>query len=193
MDLQIVMDLPALKLWTDFLTADECDALVEQARPRLTQSRTQDGNSQILSDWRDSENMSFKPGENALIDGIERRIADLFQWPLENFEALQVARYGPAQHYKQHHDYFYENAQASLANGGQRIATLLIYLNTCPSGGATQFPAVGLKVVAQKGSALYFEYRQPVPQSKTLHAGLPVEQGEKWIMTRWFRERPWKP
>jgi prolyl 4-hydroxylase len=73
--------------------------------------------------------------------------------------------------------------------GGQRIASVVMYLNTPEEGGGTAFPEVGVTVTARRGSAAYFAYE--AGDRKSLHAGLPVIRGEKWIATKWLRQRPY--
>ena len=79
---------------------------------------------------------------------------------------------------------------AITAVGGQRIASVVMYLNTPAQGGGTAFPEVGLIVTARRGAAVYFAYEGG--DQSSLHAGLPVLQGEKWIATKWLRERPYR-
>jgi len=127
-----------------------------------------------------------------LVACIEQRIADLVGWPLEQAEPLQVLHYGPGAEYLPHYDYFDPDgpgAEAALRHGGQRVATLVTYLNTPLSGGATTFPDAGLEFAAVQGNAVFFSYDRAHPSSRTLHAGAPVVAGEKWVLTRWFRER----
>ena len=127
-----------------------------------------------------------------LVARIEQRIADLVGWPLEQAEPLQVLHYGPGAEYLPHYDYFDPDgpgAEAALRHGGQRVATLVTYLNTPLSGGATTFPDAGLEFAAVQGNAVFFSYDRAHPSSRTLHAGAPVIAGEKWVLTRWFRER----
>jgi prolyl 4-hydroxylase len=76
-----------------------------------------------------------------------------------------------------------------LERGGQRVATILMYLNTPDGGGATTFPDVGLEVTPVKGNAVFFTYDRPHPDTKTLHGGAPVTAGIKWAATKWLRER----
>jgi prolyl 4-hydroxylase len=109
-------------------------------------------------------------------------------------EDLQVMRYGVGAEYTPHFDYFdldRPGQAAHLANGGQRIASLVIYLNDVEAGGETVFPEVGLSVAPAKGSAVYFAYTDARSRCDPLsfHAGAPVQRGEKWIATRWMRER----
>ena len=96
---------------------------------------------------RTSEGMFFERGEFEVCARIEARMAALLRWPIENGEGLQILRYRPGAEYKPHYDYF-DPAQpgtpALLARGGQRVASLICYLNTPERGGSTIFPDVGL-------------------------------------------------
>jgi prolyl 4-hydroxylase len=69
------------------------------------------------------------------------------------------------------------------------VGTIVMYLNTPEQGGGTTFPDVGLEVAAVKGNAVFFSYDKPHPNTKTLHGGAPVVAGEKWVATKWMRER----
>jgi len=136
--------------------------------------------------------MFFGRGETDLVRRLEARIGRLLRWPVENGEGLQVLHYLPGSEYKPHYDYF-DPAQAGTAaltrRGGQRVATLIIYLNQPQRGGATTFPDLGLEVLPRGGQALFFVYDRPHPSTRTLHGGAPVWEGEKWIATKWLRER----
>ena len=79
-----------------------------------------------------------------------------------------------------------------LANGGQRVATVVMYLNTPECGGATTFPDAHFEAAAIKGNAVFFSYDRAHPASRSLHGGAPVVAGEKWIATKWLRERPYR-
>jgi prolyl 4-hydroxylase len=135
--------------------------------------------------------MFFKLGETPLVRNIEARLAKLLDLPVEHGEGLQVLHYLPGQEYEPHYDWFdptQPGYAAVTARGGQRIASVVMYLNTPEEGGGTAFPNVGLTVTAQTGSAVYFAYEGG--DTSSLHAGLPVIRGEKWIATKWLRERP---
>lgn len=184
---------PVLRVLHNVLDQVECDALIEQARPRLERALTVDSSgTQTIDDARTSSGMFFHIAETPLVQSIEHRIAKLLQLPVEHGEALQILHYQPGQQYEPHQDWF-DPTQPSYAPvtrvGGQRIASLIIYLNTPEAGGGTHFPHAGLTVAAHRGSAVYFAYETGDKQA--LHAGLPVERGEKWIATRWLRERPY--
>lgn len=188
------MQLPRVVLFGDFLSDAECDELMGLAQARLARSETvvnATGGSEINT-ARTSDGMFFGRGENALCERIEQRIAALVHWPVENGEGLQVLRYRPGAEYKAHHDYFdpsQPGASTILSRGGQRVGTLVMYLNTPQQGGGTTFPDVGLEVAPIKGNALFFSYDRPDAATRSLHAGAPVLQGEKWVATKWMRER----
>jgi prolyl 4-hydroxylase len=187
------MTLPRVLVLGGLLSDEECDELVALAQGRLTRSETvqTDTGSSEVNEARTSEGMFFARGENALCQCIEARIAALMRWPLENGEGLQVLRYRPGAEYKPHYDYF-DPAQPGtpsiLKRGGQRVATVVCYLNTPARGGATTFPDVGLEVAAVKGNAVFFSYDKAHPSTRTLHGGAPVVEGEKWVATKWVRE-----
>jgi prolyl 4-hydroxylase len=194
-EVQVLMNLrdPRVVVFGGFLSHSECDELVALAQPRLARSETVDtdtGGSEI-NEARTSQGMFFTRGEGELIARIEARIAALLDWPVENGEGVQVLHYRPGAQYKPHYDYF-DPAQPGtptiLKRGGQRVGTLVMYLNTPEKGGGTTFPDVHLEVAPIKGNAVFFSYDRADPSTRTLHGGAPVLAGEKWVATKWLRE-----
>lgn len=192
---QVVMSLrqPRVVVFGGLLSEAECDAMVALAGPRLVRSETVDtatGGSEVNA-ARTSDGMFFERGETPLIERIERRIATLLNWPMDHGEGLQILRYRPGARYEPHYDYF-DPAQPGtpviLERGGQRVATLVIYLATPGRGGATVFPDAGMEVAPVRGSAVFFSYDRPHPSTRTLHGGAPVLSGEKWVATKWLRQ-----
>jgi prolyl 4-hydroxylase len=185
---------PELAVFGNLLSEVECDAIIDAARQRLSRSLTVDthtGGEELHPD-RTSEGMFFDRGENEVIQRVEARIARLIGWPVRNGESLQVLRYLPGAEYKAHYDYFDPAASgtaAILKRGGQRVATLIMYLHEPEGGGSTVFPVLGIRVAPQRGTAVFFSYARPHPCSLTLHGGEPVTAGEKWIATKWLREK----
>ena len=185
---------PRIVVFGGLLSDAECDGLMALAAARLARSETIascTGDGEVSAS-RTSEGMFFEREENPLCARIEQRIAALLAWPLENGEGLQVLRYRTNAEYQPHYDYF-DPAQpgtpALLARGGQRVASLVMYLNTPPRGGATVFPDAHFSVLPVKGNAVFFSYDRPHPMTRTLHGGAPVQEGEKWVATKWLRER----
>ncbi|MEO7051462.1 MAG: 2OG-Fe(II) oxygenase [Rhodanobacter sp.] len=189
------VDEPPLRVLEGVLDEAECTSLIELARPRLQRALTvDDEGKQQVDQRRSSEGMFFMIGESPLIRQIEQRVAQLLAVPASHGEGLQVLHYLPGQEYEPHFDWF-DPELAGFASitkaGGQRIASVVMYLNTPEQGGGTAFPELGLTVTARRGSAVYFAYEGG--DRSSLHAGLPVVRGEKWIATKWLRERPYRP
>ena len=193
-------DEPVCAALGNVLDADECRALIELARPRLKPSTLVDPVSgrDIVSDKRASQGMFFRLEEDAFIARLDRRLSRLMNLPLENGEGLQVLHYPIGAGSEPHFDYLQPGNAAnreSIARSGQRVSTLVTYLNDVPAGGQTLFPALGWAVSPLRGNAVYFEYGDDrgAVDARSLHASAPVTQGEKWVVTKWMRQRRFVP
>jgi prolyl 4-hydroxylase len=184
---------PRVVVLGGLLSDEECAALIEASKPRMARSltvQTQTGGEETNPD-RTSNGMFFNRGESELIQRIEARIARLVQWPVDHGEGIQVLNYKAGAEYKPHYDYFDPGEPGTptiLKRGGQRVATLVMYLNEPARGGGTTFPDAGLEVEPQRGNAVFFSYDRPHASTRTLHGGAPVIDGEKWVATKWLRE-----
>jgi prolyl 4-hydroxylase len=185
---------PRVVVFGGLLSDEECAQLIELAKPRLARSltvATKTGGEEVNAD-RTSNGMFFQRGENELVRRIEQRIAKLVNWPEENGEGLQILQYGPGAEYKPHYDYFdpaEPGTPTILRRGGQRVGTIVMYLAEPQKGGGTIFPDVHMEVAPKRGNAVFFSYERAHPSTHTLHGGAPVLAGEKWIATKWLRER----
>lgn len=188
------MENPRIVVLGNLLSDEECDALIELAKPRLARSltvATKTGGEEVNDD-RTSNGMFFQRGEHEVVRRLEARLARLLDWPEENGEGLQILHYRPGAEYKPHYDYFdpvEPGTPTILKRGGQRVATIVMYLAEPDKGGGTTFPDVNLVVAPKRGNAVFFSYDRPHPVTRTLHGGAPVVAGEKWIATKWLRER----
>ena len=188
-----VVKHPRVVVFGNLLSDEECESLIELAQPKLARSQTVDNQTggEEVNSARTSDGMFFTRSENSVCDRVEKRLAELLNWPFENGEGLQVLRYRMGAQYVPHYDYF-DPAQPGTAKivqrGGQRVATVVMYLRTPERGGATVFPDIGLEVQPVKGSGVFFSYNRPHPDTKTLHGGTPVTLGEKYVATKWLRE-----
>lgn len=185
---------PRVVVFGDLMTHDECDQLIALSRQRLARSETvvnETGESRVDAS-RTSDGMFFQRAEGELITRLEARFAALLNWPAQNGEGLQILRYGPGAQYEPHYDWFdpkHEGTPTIVARGGQRVGTLICYLQSPEKGGGTTFPDIHLEVAPVKGNAVFFSYERPHASTRTLHGGAPVIEGEKWICTKWLRER----
>ncbi len=178
---------------SDFLTPADCAGLIATidtvAKP-----------SAIYGEDRKAAGRTSYSGDvdptNPLVRKIERRICDLMGLDLAWGETVQGQRYLPGQEFKHHYDWF--NTRASywpreVRNGGQRCWTAMAYLNDVEEGGVTEFNMLGLSIPPQAGLLLMWNNAREngEPNPDTMHAGTPVVRGQKYIITKWFRTRPW--
>lgn len=191
----LAVNAPRIILFGNFLSKEECEQLIAMSRDKLARSSVvnSETGSYDVHPHRTSSGTYFQRGENELVQRIERRIAELISYPMEKGEPIQILHYAPGGEYKPHFDYFdpaYPGNEKVLAMGGQRVATLIMYLNDVEAGGSTVFPEVGIDVLPRQGHAVYFAYCTPDGKldKRTLHGGSPVAAGEKWIATKWLRQ-----
>ncbi|MGB7480918.1 MAG: 2OG-Fe(II) oxygenase [Burkholderiaceae bacterium] len=193
------LQAPKIVVLDNVLSTDECAELIELSRSKLARSTTVDeatGRTEV-HEHRTSSGTFFGLNETPFIARLDARIAALMQVPVENGEGLQILNYQVGGEYRPHYDYFPPEQPGSaphIARGGQRTATLVIYLNRVDDGGGTAFPAVGLTVAPEPGSAVYFSYCDSAGNldPRTYHGGDPVARGEKWIATKWVRQRAYR-
>ncbi len=188
---------PRVVVFGNLVSPEECETLIAAARVRLARSLTVETRTggEVLNVDRTSEGMFFERGENECVTRLEARIARLLRWPVEFGEGLQILRYAPGAQYRPHYDYFDPDEPGTptiLKRGGQRVGTLVMYLQEPEKGGATTFPDVGLEVAPVRGTGVFFSYDEPDPATRTLHGGAPVLAGEKWVATKWLREREFR-
>jgi prolyl 4-hydroxylase len=196
-DMDVLSWQPRVFFIKDLLSEQECNELIALAESNLQRSSVvaNDSTENEIINTRTSQGYSLERKQNEVVAAIEKRFSMLTMLPEENGENIQVLLYQPGGEYQPHHDYFDSDTiggRHELARGGQRIASLVIYLNTPEEGGQTVFPMLGINVTPQKGGALLF-YDCTLDGKEdplTLHGGAPVLKGQKWIATMWFRQGP---
>jgi prolyl 4-hydroxylase len=177
----------------DFLDADECAGLIA----RIDAGRYPSGVLGDQSDptFRTSESCNLDPAD-PFVREIEAKISALMGIQPELGETAQGQRYAVGQEFKPHHDFFYIDQgyyRAEAKSGGQRTWTAMIFLNEPESGGQTGFPELNLKISPRAGNLITWNNMDVngEPNRYTLHQGSPVLAGVKYIITKWYRERPW--
>ncbi|KNA21793.1 hypothetical protein SOVF_040140 [Spinacia oleracea] len=199
---------PRAFVYHNFLSKEECEYLIKLAAPRMEKSQVVDEETGKSKDSRvrTSSGTFLARGRDKIIRTIEQRIADFTFIPVDHGEGLQILHYEVGQKYEPHFDYFLEDY--STVNGGQRIATVLMYLSDVEEGGETVFPSAkgnisavpywnelskcgkeGLSVKPNRGDALLFWSMKPDASLDplSLHGGCPVIKGDKWSATKWIR------
>jgi prolyl 4-hydroxylase len=189
---------PRVILMHDLLTTFECAEIANAAREHLMPSFIvdQDGRHS-MNDIRTSHEFRLRPAfRNLVIDAVERRMADWSHFPLAHGELPLVLRYEPSQSFEQHFDYFiperFGRGEGPMAEGGQRVATQLVYLNAAFDGGETRFDRAELVVEPRRGMCMMFHNVGPDHNVDPLtrHTGVAVRKGVKWLLSRWIRELP---
>lgn len=180
------------------LSADECRLLVACAQPGLRRSSTVDpitGEAREM-ELRTSSDASFDPiVEDVALRVVQLRIARAARAELVQAEHLVVLRYGPGDEYRPHRDYLPPDGLARhRPDAGNRTRTICVYLNQVEAGGETVFPRGDVTVSPVAGRAVVFDnlFADGQPDPESLHAGLPVTSGEKWLATLWLRERRYR-
>lgn len=186
---------PRIVLLGNVLSDEECDELLGYTEQRLTRSPVvgdEKGDTRLHS-HRTSRGAMLDKSETELIGRIDARLAALARWPIENAEGLQVLRYEKGNEYRAHYDWFdpsLPGPRKNLERGGQRVGTFVLYMSDVEEGGGTAFPGLGMEIQPRKGNAVFFANTDVygIPDRATLHAGLPVIKGVKFIANKWLRE-----
>jgi hypothetical protein len=186
---------PRIATVDGLLTAEECRYVIAMGSPHLIPSRVEDpaSNGWIKHPARSSHDAPFVPIlEDFQLRLLQLRMAGAIGMDFTCAEPMVLLHYRPGQEYLPHRDYLSpETLAANQPEAGQRAATLCCYLNDVEAGGETVFPKPGKSVSPSAGRAVAFRNLDDAgrPDPDTLHAGLPVQRGEKWLATLWVRER----
>ncbi|MDP1026638.1 2OG-Fe(II) oxygenase [Sphingomonas sp. KR1UV-12] len=187
------IDAAQVYYYPDFLDDATCDRLIAMIDAHRRPST-------LLSDRNDQ---GFRTSDSCDMDRwspdvqpTDEAIATLLGIDAAHGETMQGQRYAPGQHFRAHHDYFHSTEsywERMQKEGGQRTWTAMIYLNAVEEGGATWFPQAGIKVAPKRGLLLTWNNMKPdgSPNEATIHEGMPVVAGTKYVVTKWFREDRW--
>eukprot|EP01083_Nonionella_stella_P095290 267467_1 len=205
---------PAIFEIHDFFTDEECDHIIERSKKHIKRSSVSHmdhdkGKPDAL--WRTSSTYFLPTGSDQSLQSIDGRISDLTHVPKSHQEYLQVLNYRPGEQYVAHHDYFNPEFYKDLhyLDGGynNRLVTVFCYISDVEKGGETGFPLAGgaaypeslsgcedypLKVNPErrKVSVFYNMLANGELDPLSLHAGCPVEGGEKWSANKWVWSKP---
>ncbi len=187
-------ETPEIATCEDLLTDEECRYLIYSGARFLERSQViHPVTGQPLEyEVRTSQDMTFVPSSDDVgIRILQARMARMAAFDLANCEPLTLLRYGIGDQYRPHRDYFFPSAPQLMQPGGQRHSTVCVYLNVVQQGGETVFPDRGVTVQPRRGRAVMFRnlHADGSPDPNSLHAGMPVLAGEKWLATCWIRAR----
>lgn len=204
-DAKILCQDPYIFVIDDFLTDEECEFIKEVSKDGLKLagvSYLDKDKEKFESNYRGRTNSSnwISKEKYPQMKKISQRIGKLMNCDYQYFEDFQVIYYKVSEEYKYHYDAynpeFKEKYKKFCSERGNRIGTVLVYLNDVEEGGETAFDSIDkskepLLVKAKKGRLVLFKNLNPDGSlnKKSRHAGLPVKKGEKWAFNLWLRER----
>ena len=185
---------PEILVANNLLTDEECRFLIYSGARFLQRSMVvnPDTGEPLEMELRTSHDTTFVPSsEDLLLRVLQHRMAALAGLDLSQCEQLVLLRYGIGDQYRPHRDYFAPSVARIETGGGQRQATVCCYLNEVADGGGTVFLDVDVSVQPRRGRAVMFRNLHPdgSPDPHSVHAGLPVLAGEKWLASCWIRAR----
>ncbi len=177
----------------EFLDADLCARLVALIETNRRPSTIADDNGDRY--FRTSETCDLDPA-NPAVQRLESMLAGLSGIDPKHGEPIQGQRYELGQEFKPHTDYFAPDGadfQRYCSVAGQRTWTFMIYLNDVEAGGATRFKVIGKMFQPEAGKLLCWNNRRPdgSVNPNTLHHGMKVRKGLKYVITKWYREKEW--
>jgi prolyl 4-hydroxylase len=186
---------PKLTLFVrkNFLEPELCEEVMKLIDENRRPSLISDYNGDPV--FRTSETCDLS-SDLAATQEVDRRIAEFTGLAPAHGEPLQGQRYEVGQEFKGHTDYFEPTGvdfEKFCSVAGQRTWTVMIYLNEVEAGGATRFKAIDKIVQPETGKLLAWSNLRPdgTPNPTTLHHAMKVRAGLKYVITKWFRERPW--
>jgi prolyl 4-hydroxylase len=185
-----------LNIVRDFMSAEECAYAIQTISNASAPSTVGNINGFEVSNARQSKTHLFE-ADNKFGTAIDLRISRLLNTPANHHEVLQGVVYGKGDYFIQHHDYISDDVPQwadEMERGGQRVQSILIYLNDDFDGGGTTFPLLELTVKPMKGMLITWTNinDKGACNPYTLHASTAIEHGEKFVMTTWIRERSFK-
>jgi prolyl 4-hydroxylase len=192
---KVLNEEPLIRIFHDLIHPLVLDALINLAAPLVQRSQIVDAQTGVAraDPMRNSSHVTLGPRQHDhVVEAVEACLGRITGLPSLHGEFLQVLRYRQGEEFRPHVDYFNESGAGSyksLADGGQRAQTVLTYLNQDYRGGSTAFPQLKLDIKGRRGDVLHFHNLGPdgLGHRDTLHAGMPVLEGEKWLLSQWIR------
>lgn len=133
----------------------------------------------------------FPPAAARIAQRTRERVRHMLNISAARFEDWQAVRYRCGGKF----DYHLDAGLWSSEPAGERVWSVIVYLDTPLAGGATTFKQLGLKVQAVAGRLLLWKnlLSDGTPNPWMLHRGAPVRRGRKTILVTWIRERAARP
>jgi hypothetical protein len=190
-------ETPRMTVVENFVAPSLCDWLIARARPALKRAKIDDlaTGQAVYAGARTNSTADIAFGDSDVIMHLMRaRMLKLAALPGLGLEGISILNYQPGEEFRPHYDFLdpaMPGSAEQVARFGQRVATVLVYLNDDYDGGETEFPILKWRFKARTGDALIFWNVDAggKPDRLTLHAGLSPTRGEKFLLSQWVRGR----
>jgi prolyl 4-hydroxylase len=189
----------------EVLSAQDCDLIIEEAVPELSEAGIVTKSDIGYDETRNALHGGVykerhEPQEEiySLLERIEDLVSDLTGLPVKNQEPLNVVNYPEGGYYDEHYDAFSselsESYERQMKRGGQRLFTMMFYLNDSFSGGQTSFPELDdFRIDPCVGRAVLWKNMEDGKVRKeSKHSGMSVMDDEKWLAVKWVREQEYQ-
>ena len=187
---------PLVVTYDNLLTDEECQHFINISKGSLKRALVSENKKGVESQGRTRQNTWIPHDYDDITKRVGEKIATIVGLPLENAEKYQIIYYNKTQEYRNHYDSWVHNGSEKtlrcMKYGGARLKTALCYLNDVKKGGGTKMSKLDLTVEPKKGRLLVFQntisHEDHTRHELSEHAGLPVEDGEKFAFNLWFKE-----
>lgn len=192
----VKVDTDKVNMYTinNYLDDETCDKLIELIRKNNSPSTITTAATETDKKFRTSKSAFFNEDRDGVVKDVNNQIARYMGIESERSESMQGQFYETGDEFKYHTDYFEYKTPCWKNHGkdlGQRTWTVMVYLNNVEEGGSTHFKNINKHFYPKKGTAVAWNnlYPDGACNPDTLHCGSPIIKGEKFIITKWFRDR----
>jgi prolyl 4-hydroxylase len=195
----ILSKTPLIYYIDNFVKDREIDFIINSSKDKLKKAHVSylEKDKHKYKNYTGRTNRSYwlPKDKDSIVLRLCKRIAKEINCDWKHFENYQVIHYNHGEEYKYHYDAYdkkdLEKYNEFCGERGNRLKTVLVYLNDVEEGGGTGFQTINKMVDAKKGRMVVFENvnKDNIRYKRSLHAGLPVIKGEKWAFNLWLREK----
>jgi prolyl 4-hydroxylase len=176
--------------YSNFCEVELCEKFISLANSKFKPAATLGKN---IDGYRVADGCWLKSDEDEYVSKYIKMVSSLVGIPIINMENIHIVKYEVGGQYKDHHDFLHPGEsyyEEQMKRGGQRTHTVLLYLNDNFSGGETNFPSIGKKIKPETAKIVVWSNLNDdgTLDYDSIHAGLPVISGTKYIATIWIRQ-----
>lgn len=186
-DVTLRLYMPDPELWVidNFLSTDECEKLISRYQPKTKPMGYVGKDGELVLNEKRKARGNLTDRDDPVDALVNDRLEALTQWSQFKTEPTSFVHYRAGDYIKPHFDFLGDRQRQGPA--GQRVGTVIVYLNDTVCEGATYFTHSGLKVYPKRGTLILFNYPKPTLESTSQHGSDEIIQGDKFVLVKWFR------